>query len=45
MLEACVRHPCCGLVVFSIVRILRNDFSPSVMGKEKGKNGGRVNGL
>lgn len=31
-------------VVFSIVFVLRNAFSPSIMGKEKGENG-EPNGL
>lgn len=39
MLEAGVQGLCCGLVVFSIVFVLRNAFSPSVIGKEKGEKG------
>lgn len=43
MLEAGVQGLCCGLVVFSIVYVLRNAYSSSVIGKEEGER--RVNGL
>lgn len=38
VIEAGVQGLYCGLVAFSIVSIIRNAFSPSIMGKEKGEN-------
>lgn len=37
VIEAGDQGVCCGLVAFSIVSILRNAFSPSIVGKEKGE--------
>lgn len=44
VLEAGVQGLCCDLVVLSIVFILRNTFSPSVVGKAEGE-AGELSGL